>query len=64
MSSLERLIRYCKVDTQSDPNHDDVTPSTDKQFNLARILVEELRELGWENCEVDEHCYVYGWVTI
>lgn len=62
MSAVERLIRYCKVDTQSDPNHSDVTPSTQKQFNLARILEKELKECGLENVEVDEHCYVYGWL--
>lgn len=62
MGAKERLIRYCKVDTQSDPNNADVTPSTQKQFNLATILADELKELGLENVEVDSHCYVYGWL--
>lgn len=60
MSSEERLIRYCQIDTQSDPNNEDVTPSTSKQFDLAKLLEKELNELGLENVEVDEHCYVYA----
>ena len=60
MSSEERLIRYCMIDTQSDPAREDVTPSTEKQFDLARLLVKELEELGMENVTVDEHCYVYA----
>ena len=60
MSVEERLIRYCKIDTQSDPTNEEVTPSTNKQFDLANLLVEELNEFGLEDVEVDEHCYVYA----
>jgi len=57
--SAERLERYCRIDTQSDP--ESVTsPSTAKQFNLAKVLVEDLKELGVEDAHVDECCYVYG----
>lgn len=62
MSAEERLIRYCKVDTQSDPMNEQETPSTKKQFDLAKILEQELKELGLENVELDEHCYVYAWL--
>lgn len=62
MSAAERLIRYCKIDTQSDPDHEEVTPSAEKEFNLARVLEQELKDLGLENVELDEHCYVYGWL--
>lgn len=62
MSATERLIRYCKVDTQSNPDNDCETPSSQKQFDLAKILKQELEELGLENVECDEHCYVYGWL--
>ena len=62
MSAEERLIRYRRVDTQSDPKNDGETPSTRKQFDLAKILEQELKELGLENVELDEHCYVYGWL--
>lgn len=58
-SSTERLIKYCQIDTQSNPMCSD-TPSTQKQFNLAKVLVEDLKALGIEDAYVDEHCYVYG----
>lgn len=60
MKAEERLIEYCKIDTQSDPNNEAVTPSSQKQFNLANLLVSQLKELGLQNVEVDEHCYVYA----
>lgn len=62
MSAVDRLIRYCKVETQSDPNNENVTPSSQIQFDLAKILEQELKELGLENVTLDEHCYVYGWL--
>jgi tripeptide aminopeptidase len=54
---LERFLRYISIDTQSDPNSQEF-PSTKKQFDLARLLVDELRGLGLEDAAVDEHCYV------
>jgi len=54
---LERFLRYISIDTQSDPAST-TTPSTEKQFNLARLLVEELKELGLSDAHVDEKCYV------
>lgn len=59
MGVIERLTRYCQIDTQSDP-HSGTTPSTEKQFHLAKLLVEELKELGLEEITLDEHCYVYA----
>ena len=59
MSATERLMRYAGIDTQSDPDSQS-HPSSEKQFDLARLLVKELRELGVEDAMVDEHCYVYG----
>ncbi len=59
-SSLqERFIRYAQIDTQSDPNST-THPSTTKQFDLARLLVKELQEMGIQDAHVDENCYVYG----
>ena len=55
----ERFLKYVAIDTQSDPNADTV-PSTEKQRNLANILVEELKEMGAENVQLEEHCYVYA----
>ena len=56
----ERLMRYCRIDTQSNPQNEDITPSTEKQFDLARILVEELKEIGIQDISLDDHCYIYG----
>ena len=60
MSAEERMIRYCRIDTQSDPANEDVTPSSQKQFDLARLLENELREMGMADVVLDEHCYVYA----
>ena len=62
MSAVERLIRYCKVDTQSNPENESVTPSSEKEFDLARTLEKELKELDVQDVTLDEHCYVYGWL--
>jgi len=58
-TALERFLRYVTIDTQSDPNSD-TFPSTEKQKNLSRILVEELKEMGVNDAELDEHGYVYA----
>ncbi|MEG0832864.1 MAG: peptidase T [Oscillospiraceae bacterium] len=55
----ERFIRYAKIDTQSCDNAGKV-PSTEKQFDLARLLEKELCEIGASDVRVDEHCYVYA----
>lgn len=54
---LSRFLKYVKVDTESDPNSTS-TPSTGKQFDLAKILVNELIELGLTDAHVDEKCYI------
>ena len=54
---VERFINYVKMDTQSDESNDSC-PSTEKQFDLARVLEGELKELGLKDVEVDENCYV------
>jgi tripeptide aminopeptidase len=56
---LERFLRYVQVDTQSDENSTS-SPSTEKQKNLARILVEELLELGCGDAHMDEWGYVFA----
>ena len=47
----ERFMRYVQTDTQSDP-HSTSFPSTEKQKNLSRILVKELREMGIADAEL------------
>ena len=59
MRAYERLLRYAQVYTTSDP-HSGTHPSSQRQFDLARMLVEEMKELGIQDAAVDEHCYVYG----
>ena len=59
MKAYERLLNYVKIDTPSDPASEK-TPSSECQFVLAKMLVEELKELGVENATVDEKCYVYA----
>ncbi len=54
---IDRFIRYIKIDTQSNPDSES-TPSTEKQWNLARKLVEELKAIGLKDVEIDEHAYI------
>lgn len=55
--NIERFIKYAMIDTQS-VEDESKTPSSDKQFNLANILKEELIELGASNVELDHNCIV------
>lgn len=55
----DRFIKYVRVDTQSDP-HSTSFPSTEKQKDLSRILVEELLAMGVADAALDEHGYVYA----
>lgn len=59
MKAYERLLKYVGIDTPSDPASG-LVPSSACQFDLAKILVEELKALGVENAEVDDKCYVYA----
>lgn len=54
-----RFINYAKIDTQSDPASE-TCPSTMKQKNLGKLLVQELLEMGIKDAELDEHGYVYA----
>jgi tripeptide aminopeptidase len=54
----DRLVRYAQVHTTSDPDSD-ATPSTERQLELSRMLVDELRELGLQ-AELSERGVVYG----
>lgn len=55
----ERFLRYVKIDTQSDPESTAV-PSTEKQKDLSRILVEELKAVGISDAHLDEFGVVYA----
>ena len=56
---VERFKRYISIDTQSDPEVD-ATPSTEKQFDLARMLKKELEDLGLVNVTLSDDCFVFG----
>jgi tripeptide aminopeptidase len=58
---LERFLRYVVIDTQSDPASTSY-PSTAKQLDLSRLLVDELREIGLDDAELTEHGYVIATV--
>lgn len=54
---LSRFLEYVSIDTQSNP-HSNTTPSTEKQWNLAKKLVLELNKIGLEKVSIDENGYV------
>jgi len=58
-SVLDRFLRYVVIDTQSDENSPSY-PSTAKQFDLLRLLVNELAALGLHDVSIDEHGYVFA----
>lgn len=56
---VERFLRYVQIDTQSDPQST-TNPSTEKQKDLSRILIQELLDMGIADAEMDEWGYVYA----
>lgn len=57
---IENFLRYAAIDTESSAESTS-TPSTAKQHNLAKVLTEQLKEMGAEEIIYDkEHCYVYA----
>jgi tripeptide aminopeptidase len=58
-SVTNRFLRYVQINTQSDPRST-TNPSTEKQKDLGRILVEELHNIGITDAELDEYGYVYA----
>jgi len=58
-SAARRFMHYVTIDTQSDPESSS-QPSTEKQKDLSRVLVQELKAIGIQDAELDEHGYVYA----
>ena len=54
---LNRFLKYVQIDTQSDPNNPEF-PSTKKQWNLANLLLAELKEIGLSDVHLDQNCYL------
>lgn len=59
MNIVDRFIKYARIDTQSDENSSQ-TPSTSKQFNLAKEVEKEMREMGLTDVSLDNNCYLMG----
>jgi tripeptide aminopeptidase len=58
-TAADRFMRYVQIDTQSDAASPS-QPSTEKQKDLSRMLLEELKQIGLADAELDEHGYVYA----
>ncbi len=58
-TAKERFLHYVTIDTQSDPDSPS-QPSTEKQKNLAHVLVKELLSMGLADAHLDEYGYVYA----
>lgn len=58
-SLTDRFVRYVQIDTQSDPESKS-NPSTEKQKDLSRVLVDELLQMGIKDAHLDEFGYVYA----
>ena len=54
---IERFVKYVTIDTESDPNNP-AFPSTENQWDLANILVEDLKVIGMQDIHLDENCYI------
>ncbi len=58
---IERFVSYVTIDTESDPNSK-TTPSTQKQWDIANKLVQELKDMGLKDVSIDEHAYIMATV--
>ena len=61
MTALERFLTYVRIHTASS-ERDDRTPTEEREFDLARVLEEEMKTLGMERVLVDEYAYAYGFI--
>ena len=61
MELLERFLKYVKIPTMSSEESNTI-PSTIKQFDLASVLVDDLKELGLENIKLTDKCIVYAFL--
>ncbi len=57
MNIVDRFIKYVRIDTQSNENNTQ-TPSTQKQFNLAKEVEKEAVEMGLSDVSLDNNCYL------
>jgi len=55
---LERFIRYAKINTRSNEEITDRTPTTENQWDLARLLESELSDMGMQDVQLNEQCFL------
>lgn len=56
-----RFLNYVKIYSTSDPESE-TTPSTERQWDIANFVYDELKSIGLEDVSIDEHGYIYGYV--
>ena len=56
-SLVERFLKYVQIDTDSNPESN-ACPSSEIQWDLAKVIIEDLKALGMENITLDENCYI------
>ena len=61
MRAYERFIQYVQVHTASSEDTAQ-TPTTQRQFDLSRMLEKEMESMGMQGVFVDEHAYTYGFL--
>ena len=60
MSAAERFLRYIAINTESNEENYGTTPSSAVQWDLAHLLVKELKEMGIQDAHTDDYCTVYA----
>jgi len=55
---LDRFLRYVKINTRSDEEVTDRTPTTENQWDLARLLEQELKDIGMQDVHLNEKCFL------
>jgi len=55
---LDRFLRYVKINTRSNEEVTDQTPTTEIQWDLARLLEQELKDIGMQNVHLNEKCFL------
>ena len=61
MRAYERLLKYVRIYTTSDESSE-TCPSTQRQFELARILENDMKDIGIKGVKIDKNGYVYGYI--
>lgn len=56
-SLVERFLKYVQIDTDSNPESN-ACPSSEIQWDLAKVIIEDLKALGMEDITLDENCYI------